>query len=73
MLEPTNLAQFSPLCLCIVETMTLESDEHFTQKEIEERFERLFNRPMTAEERACFFLPAEEKKDKPSGRGRPSG
>jgi len=72
MLEPINLAQFSPLFLCIVDTMTLKSDEHFTRKEIQERFERLFNRPMTAKERACLFLPAEEKKDKPSDAGGPA-
>jgi hypothetical protein len=49
--------------------MRPESDENFTRKEIQERFEELFNRPMTAKERACFFLPAEEKKDKPSVAG----
>jgi len=47
--------------------MTLESEEIFTQKEIQERFERLFNRPMTAKERACFFFPPEKENEKASG------
>jgi hypothetical protein len=47
--------------------MTLKSEETFTQKEIQERFERLFNRPMTAKERACFFLPPEQENEKASG------
>jgi hypothetical protein len=44
-------------------TMALESDESSTQKEIKERFQRLFSRPMTAEERACLFLPPESEDD----------
>jgi hypothetical protein len=47
--------------------MTVKSEETFTQKEIQERFERLFNRPMTAKERACFFLPPEQENEKASG------
>jgi hypothetical protein len=39
--------------------MNLEPDGTFTCKEIQERFQRLFNRPMTSEERVCFFLPSE--------------
>jgi hypothetical protein len=39
-------------------TMTLEADDKTgTRKQIEERFERLFGRKMTAEERASLFLP----------------
>jgi hypothetical protein len=39
-------------------TMTLEADDETgTRKQIEERFERLFGRTMTAEERASLFLP----------------
>jgi hypothetical protein len=41
--------------------MTLEPDETFTRKQIQERFQKLFNRPMTGEERACFFLPPEKE------------
>ena len=45
--------------------MAQESDESFSRKEIQERFEKLFNRPMTAKERACFFLPPEKEDEKP--------
>jgi hypothetical protein len=41
-----------------------EFDETFTQREIEERFNRLFGREMTAVERRAFFLPHEEKEEK---------
>jgi hypothetical protein len=44
-------------------TMTLESDETFTRKEIKERFQRLFSRPMTAKEMACLFIPPESEDD----------
>jgi hypothetical protein len=47
----------------------LESDETFTRKEIQERFERLFNRPMTPKERTCFFLPPENENQKADGGG----
>jgi hypothetical protein len=40
--------------------MTVESDESLTREEIQERFETLFHRRMTAKERACFFLPPEK-------------
>jgi hypothetical protein len=44
--------------------MSLQREKDFTQKEILERFEILFKRPMTAKERECFFLPpAKEKED----------
>ena len=38
-------------------TMTQADDETGTRKQIEERFEKLFGRKMTAEERASLFLP----------------
>jgi hypothetical protein len=41
--------------------MELESDESFARKEIEERFEKLFNRKMSASERASLFLPPERE------------
>lgn len=41
--------------------MTEQFDEFFTQKEIQERFKKLFGRNMTAKEREAFFLPHEEE------------
>jgi hypothetical protein len=52
-------------------TMAQQSDESFSRKEIEERFERLFNRPMTAKERACFFVPPQKEDEKPTTRAAP--
>jgi hypothetical protein len=43
--------------------MPLEPDETFTRKQIQERFQEIFNRPMTAIERECFFLPPEKEDD----------
>jgi hypothetical protein len=44
--------------------MAPEADETFTRKEIQQRFEKLFKRPMTAEERSCFFLPPAAENEK---------
>jgi hypothetical protein len=44
--------------------MKFESDETFSRKEIQERFEKLFNRKMSAIERASLFLPADTENDK---------
>jgi hypothetical protein len=44
--------------------MTLESDETYTRKQIQERFEKLFSRKMTPAERAVFFLPPETENEK---------
>jgi hypothetical protein len=44
-----------------LQAMTPEADETFTRKEIQDRFEKLFGRKMTASERACFFLPPDEE------------
>jgi hypothetical protein len=38
----------------------MESDETFTRKQIQGRFEKLFGRKMTAEERASLFLPPDD-------------
>jgi hypothetical protein len=54
----------------MIYTMKPES-ENFTRKEIQDRFEKLFNRPMTAKERACFFLPPEEEDENASDAGGP--
>ena len=52
--------------------MTLESDETFTRKEIQERSEKLFHRPMTAKEREYFFLPPQKENEKASEAGSPA-
>lgn len=44
--------------------MTQEPDETYTRKEIQKRFEKLFNRKMTPAERAVFFLPPETENEK---------
>jgi hypothetical protein len=44
--------------------MTPESDETRIRKEIQEQFERLFGRKMTAQERACFFLPPDTEESR---------
>jgi hypothetical protein len=49
----------------IVEKMPPESDETFTRKEIQDRFEKLFGRKMTASERASLFLPPEKEQAAP--------
>jgi hypothetical protein len=41
--------------------MPPEPDETFTRKQIQERFQTLFKRPMTAKERDCLFLPPEKE------------
>jgi hypothetical protein len=45
--------------------MPPESDETFTRKEIQDRFEKLFGRKMTASERASLFLPPEKEQAAP--------
>jgi hypothetical protein len=41
--------------------MPPEPNETFTRKQIQERFQKLFKRPMTAKERDCLFLPPENE------------
>jgi hypothetical protein len=53
--------------------MTLEVDETFTRKEIQDRFEKLFGRKMTKKERACFFLPDDDEQSGQAVQPSPEG
>jgi len=49
--------------------MTQDPDETFNRKQIQERFEKVFNRKMTPAERAVFFLPPETENEKDRQQG----
>lgn len=49
--------------------MTQEPDETYTRKQIQERFEKLFNRKMTPAERSVLFLPPETENEKARQQG----